>query len=59
MQLSSDFYLMDACIKMDSYQLSSLYWLCRNLGPYWQPDLVSRMEMRLVELLQKEIEVQK
>ena len=55
MRLSSDFYLKNTCISMTSDQLSGLYWLCKNLGPFWDQELLSRMEMRLVELLEKEI----
>ena len=55
MKLSSDLYLKNTCISMTFNQLSGLYWLCKNLGPFWDSELMSRMEMRLVELLEKEI----
>ena len=35
MQMSCELYLNDLCTQMSCSQISGLYWLCSNLGPYW------------------------
>lgn len=59
MKLSCDIYLTSHCGKMSVSQLSGLYWLCNNLGPYWDASLIQNVERRLVELLRHEIATQK
>ena len=44
---------------MSCNKLSGLYWLCSNLGPYWDRMTISKMEDRLVSLLRYELEIQK
>lgn len=59
MQLSCELYLLESCTQMSCSQISGLYWLCANLGPYWDQNLIYRVETRLEEFLRKEIETQK
>lgn len=35
MQLTCSIYLNDTVVGMSFSQLGGFYWLCSNLGPYW------------------------
>ena len=59
MKLSCDFYLGEQLPKMSCTQISGLYWLCCNLGPYWEAGIINKAELRLIELLRIEIATQK
>lgn len=59
MRLSCDLYLSDQLPSMSCTKLSGLYWLCCNLGPYWDPATIQKAENRLIELLRIEIATQK
>lgn len=59
MKLSCDLYLQNNCGGLGSNQMSGLYWLCSNLGPHWEKNMLQSMENRLVELLREEIQMQK
>jgi len=57
MQLSCQLYLKNICKQMSPVQLAGLYWLCKNLGAYWDPETLASMETRLVYLLENEIAI--
>ena len=59
MRLSCDFYLAEQLPNMACSQISGLYWLCCNLGPYWDSSIITKAENRLIELLRIEIATQK
>ena len=59
MQMSCELYLNDLCTQMSCSQISGLYWLCTNLGPHWDQNLIYKSETRLLQFLRKEIETQK
>ena len=44
---------------MTCSQIAGVYWLCKNLGNYWESKIIDKMEQRLIYLLEFEIEQQK
>lgn len=58
MALSCQLYLNREVAQMESLQLSGMYWLCRNIGGYWEPETVEIMEKRLLYLLREEVSLQ-
>lgn len=59
MQVACQTHLKGLGPTMSVHQIASVFWLSRNLGPYWDKDLISSYEERLVELMMEEIKVQK
>ena len=59
MKLSCNLYLNQLADTMTPLQISGMYWLCRNLGQYWEQTTLERMESRLIQLLLQEIDMQK
>ena len=59
MKLTCDLYLIQNTYGMSCSQITGVYWLCQNLGNYWDSQIISKMEQRLIYLLDFEIEQQK
>jgi hypothetical protein len=59
MKLSCEFYLGNLLPLMSVNKISGLYWLCCNLGQYWDEAIVAKAESRLIDLLRIEISTQK
>ena len=59
MKLTCDLYLIQNTYGMSCSQITGVYWLCQNLGNYWDSQIINKMEQRLIYLLDFEIEQQK
>jgi len=59
MQLTCRSYLDNQANQMSPVQLAGMYWLCKNLGRFWDSVTLTHMEDRLVTLLTKEVALQK
>jgi hypothetical protein len=44
---------------MTPHKLAGMFWLCKNVGQYWEPTTLDTMEKRLILKLNEEIETQK
>lgn len=58
MKFTCDHYLKDCCDRLTAGQVSGVYWLCRNLGPYWEKDFLQKLESKLIAMCRHEIDLQ-